>query len=187
MVPIWCSLFPRETCPTYSTILGEVIKCCVNSGPGRIAVPHFSCPGAEQVSGKNPHSQPDVLSPYVVSVHPRGEVVCEARPVLYMSFWIHTLLGATGSILVEKLLMKLDIFRKIEWLTNALSDKGQMTVRQSRLAIRSPTPLRSAQIPPPSKMFLQPTCSKCTIECCIPSQYRFRGSSLGPESYLVCW
>ena len=44
---------------------------------------------------------------------------------------------------------KQKISNSLEWCTNASSDKAQMTVRQSRLTIRSPTPLRSAHIPPP--------------------------------------
>jgi hypothetical protein len=41
---------------------------------GGHAVPHFSSPGLGQAS---------VLSPYVVFMHPWGDVVREARPVLY--------------------------------------------------------------------------------------------------------
>ena len=50
-------VFPRETCPTYSTVPGEVYECCVNSGP---TVPHFSRLGKGQRSGRLEH--PDLTA-----------------------------------------------------------------------------------------------------------------------------
>ena len=39
------SLFPRETCPTYSTVPGEVHECFVNSGRGASCRPTLFSPG----------------------------------------------------------------------------------------------------------------------------------------------